>query len=460
MSMFKQVFKRSGSLLLALVMVLGLLPAMALPVWAASVSGLSVNGLTASFTNGTWATSSENGLNGSATGSAKGTCSSASATTSTLTLTNSKGEPAQLSFDYAKPTLGSGGWVKIDNTEVKAAGSFTKKLAANETITVVILSGSAGAYTSSIEISNINLVVSKDVTTTFKTPTGSGSYTVNGTAITATTDNTQNSTLAYTLKATPASGYKLEGWFDETAEKFVSVNETWTAFFESDTTIYPVFIKSTDPVWAVGEKWYTDLNAAIDAATFSSTITLLSDGTLPAGTYTLPAAYKLLIPYDSTNTWETTVPELAKSVAPSTPSKYRTLTMAKDANLIINGSFCVGGKLNSTNTSYTGVNTGAFGYVVMNAGSTITVNGSLYCWGYISGSGEIIANSGAKVYEPFQICDLRGGTATSNLNGNNKRVFPFSQYYVQNIEAPLTVNYGATEYVVGSATVQNTTKKS
>ena len=173
MSMFKQVFKRSGSLLLALVMVLGLLPAMALPVWAATTLTTSVDGLTASYTNGSWSANGT-GLSGSASGQAKVGCSSATNTTSILTLKNSKGESAQLSFDYDKPTLGSGGSVKIDNTEVKAAGSFTKELAANETITVVILSGSVGANTSSIAISNINLVVSKDVTTTFKTPTGSG----------------------------------------------------------------------------------------------------------------------------------------------------------------------------------------------------------------------------------------------------------------------------------------------
>ena len=58
---------------------------------------------------------------------------------------------------------------------------------------------------------------------------------------------------------------------------------------------------------------------------------------------------------------------------------------ANGANIIVNGSLNVGGKLNSTNTSYTGCTTGEFGYIYMNSGSTITLNNGsyLYCWGYI-----------------------------------------------------------------------------
>ena len=75
-------------------------------------------------------------------------------------------------------------------------------------------------------------------------------------------------------------------------------------------------------------------------------------------------------------------------------------------------------------------------------------NGSnLYCWGFITGTGNIKAESGATVYEEFQICDYRGGNATSTLNGD-KKVFPFTQYYVQNIEATLEIEYGAKETAV------------
>ena len=85
----------------------------------------------------------------------------------------------------------------------------------------------------------------------------------------------------------------------------------------------------------------------------------------------------------------------------------------------------------------------------MSSGSQITVanGGALYAWGYITGSGNVRITSGATVYECFQVTDWRGGNATFKFATpkNVKKVFPFSQYYVQNIEAPLTIEYGGAE---------------
>ena len=52
--------------------------------------------------------------------------------------------------------------------------------------------------------------------------------------------------------------------------------------------------------------------------------------------------------------------------------------------------------------------------------------------------------SGGFVYEWYQILDFRGGSASSEM-GN--KVFPFSQYAVQNVEVPLTLHAGASETV-------------
>ncbi|MBR1566718.1 MAG: InlB B-repeat-containing protein, partial [Oscillospiraceae bacterium] len=61
--------------------------------------------------------------------------------------------------------------------------------------------------------------------------------------------------------------------------------------------------------------------------------------------------------------------------------------------------------------------------------------------------GTVTAKSGAEVWELFQIRDWRGGTATSGMADNTQKVFPMNQYYVQNIEAALTLEAGATEKV-------------
>ena len=89
-----------------------------------------------------------------------------------------------------------------------------------------------------------------------------------------------------------------------------------------------------------------------------------------------------------------------------------------------------------------------------NSSITVKNGGNLYAWGFISGSGSVLAESGATVYEFYQIADFRGGTASSNM-GN--KVFPFSQYFVQNIEVPLTLNAGANEKVYSGVYAMSTT---
>ena len=459
----KRLIRRFTCLVMALAMILTFSLTEPINAYAATLD-TDISGLSASYDNGTW-TASGTTFNGSATGKAKGSCDDAASETSTLTLTNNSGALALLSFDYTKPVLGSGGSVKIDGTAVTTAGSFSKELEAGKSVTVVILSGSAGAYTSSVALNNVAVTRKQNVTVTFKPAQGNGSYTVNGSQVTDTVTNTGISTEGFELAASPESGYKLEGWYSETTGRFIATSSSYKAYFETDQTVYPVFIKADTPVWEVGTQWFTDLNEAISCSTSKniSKIVLVSSGTLPAGTYTVPSGKTLLIPYDAAKTVCADKPGILESAGPGAPSAYKVLAMAEGSSVIVNGNLDVNARINSYNITYTGVTSGAYGYIKMGAGSSITLqSGSkLRCYGYISGDGLISAKPGATVYEPFQICDLRGGTATSSMNGNSSKVLPFSQYYVQNIEAEMKLEHGATEYAVGSITIQgNTTSPS
>ena len=117
--------------------------------------------------------------------------------------------------------------------------------------------------------------------------------------------------------------------------------------------------------------------------------------------------------------------------------------MAPGSSITVDGAISVGGKHCHTMGSLGP--SGPYGQIDMAAGSTITLrNGAnLYAWGYITGDGQITAEFGATVYEYFQVRDWRGGTATSDMLGKKQKVFPLSQYYVQNIEAALTIQAGA-----------------
>ena len=198
--------------------------------------------------------------------------------------------------------------------------------------------------------------------------------------------------------------------------------------------------KGNDACFRIGNTPYFDLNDAVAAAKSGDVITLVNNGTLSAGEYTIPSGITLLIPFDEGGSAFTTAPESAASV--STPSAYRTLTLAGGANLTVNGTLSVPARHYRSG----GRPVGKYGHMALSEGSTVKVNGKLYAYGYITGKGSVKIMSGASVYEYFQIIDFRGGTATLAMAGNDYEVFPLSQYYVQNVEAPMTLEAGASEY--------------
>ena len=460
--MINRVFKRFTALMLAAVLLFSLAPTFTLTAFAATsgtVTGLSDGNIGLSFANTTgnaaddpWSASGT-----TITGSVVATSSSMGCNTnynSTLTITNNKPTTANLSFNYAVAV--NTGTVQVDGTTVSSDGSYfyTKKLAAGESIKVYLMSGSTTATT--IKMTNIALVSDVTATTTFQ-PAENGSYTVDGVEITAETSKTQSSTVAYTLVATPASGYQFFGWYSVTGSKYLSSDATTTLNFDSDQTIKPVFIDASLAIFETGGARFYDLNEAntYAVANGQDKIVLTSDGTLPSGAYTISGGITLVIPFDSSNAYYTTSPSYTTTAA--TPMAYRTLTMAPGASIDVQGAISVGAKHYTSSQTHNGNPTGGYGYIKMQEGSSITVKnrGNLYAWGYISGGGHITAESGASVYEYFQITDWRGGSATKSMNGKPQKVFPFSQYYVQNIEASLTLEAGASENVYTSITASS-----
>lgn len=200
---------------------------------------------------------------------------------------------------------------------------------------------------------------------------------------------------------------------------------------------------STPATFRVGGQTYTDLDDAIAAAQSGAdkTIVVATDGAL-TGSYTIPAGVTLLVPFDDANTLYKETPTATRTAAAA--KAYRKLVLAADAALTVEGAISVGGQYYSAGGSQIGGMVGNYGHLWLNTGAAITVKsgGALYAWGFVSGNGAVAAESGAKVYEWFQIGDFRGGRATMCISN---RVFPFSQYFIQNIESPLTIYSGAEE---------------
>ena len=454
----EHIFKRTLSIVLTIAMLVTMIPYAATHVHAAGLLTTSVTGLEASWTDAS-------NSSGKASWSASGTTITGNATgytswftgrqiTTKLTLTNNFDCEATLSFNYLLTGGGS-----VSDAISGTSGPYEGKLAAGGSITITLTSPS-GNSTNTLSITGITLISAnaEDVTTTFQSAEG-GSYTVNGTAITTDTEMTSTAGTNYELVATPASGYQFFGWYNGTT--YLSYATSYTHKAAETGSITPVFIASTTALFGVGAAKFFNLGEAgtYAANNTDKTIVLLNNGTV-TGNHTIPAGVTLLIPYNSANTAYganascTDTPGLIfdTNVAWVKPTAYRTLTLADDANITVNGSIEVGGRHAASNGGglYCGAPSGPLGFIDMKTGSVITLNSNanLYCWGYIIGGGEIVAKSGSNVYENFQFTDFRGGSATGDLAQNYKSygVFPLNQYYVQNIEAYLTLESGAVEY--------------
>ena len=407
---------------------------------------------------------------GTYTATAKGSIFSKK--TNNITITNNSGANATLSFDYTTDKASS---FTIAGATAATSGSYSAMLDAGASLVIVITSNSGlSNLTVTLTMTNISLVPVKESSeVTFQYDDTMGSVTAGGSAVASGDVLNVSGSTGVELAATVNTGVNFLGWVDVDG-KILSTAATYTLIPAQDMTVRAIFAKNGGTPWfAVGGvaqkttstgllglsslKYYLvstsylfdDLNAAANHAASNDTnaLVLMNDATLPAGDYTIPSGVTLLIPFDDINTMYTTEAVSVSYEAYATPTAYRTLTLADGANLTINGSMSLSAKHCYANGSKLngGSPTGNVGFVKMEGDSKITVNngGALYVYGFITGSGSVEAKSGAKVYENFQIMDFRGGSQSTDMENG---VFPLSQYYIQNIEVPLTIHSGATEY--------------
>lgn len=273
------------------------------------------------------------------------------------------------------------------------------------------------------------------------------------------------------LTAHPAAGYKLRGWYTSTnggvTKKYFAFGNTCEPNnLTADATIGADFVLDDGKAtfWPKGSSSvYDDLNAAISATGSGGIIVVVSDGTLPAGDYTINDSKTLLLPYSTTNNKMIEPNIVHVTAAGSAPalSVYRKLTLAPGANITVNSgsSICLGGSIASVN----GGNASSFpcgpsGVLDLSQGGEITLKSgaTLYAWGFVqgqnmdqgnntSGVGRIIAKSGSTVWEDYQVGDWRGGTASSSIYSSRSswKFFPFQSWTIQNVEAPIEFQKGA-----------------
>jgi len=378
-----------------------------------------------------------------------GSCGgSDSARTMVLYVTNTSTETGVVSFSMTQSSINS---IKgADGENISGMGSYSRTLEAGASFTITV---TTGANTTQNKLTLTDIVftpATQSFTVTVEYPTANGTVT---SSVEGTSEDVDGTTTMTIPEITAADGVTLTAngsnflcWVDKD-NKLLSKDKVYTVNPSADTTVKAVLNGDVAHFLVNGNLVYGNLNDAVDmvATASNKTIVLMNNGTMPAGDYTIPSGVTLLIPYNDANTLCTTVPTTSDTSTFTAPTVYRKLTMAEGAHIAINGAL----SLSATQKSGGGQSSpiGACSFIQMNSGSSITVNngGKLYAWGYIQGSGSVTVKSGGTAYECFQLMDWRGGDNTSSMIGNSKRVFPMSQYYVQNIEVPMTLEAGATE---------------
>ena len=254
MNELKKTFRRIAAMILTLLMILTLEPDLwSIKVMAATsgtLTGLSDSKIGLRYSgNGDNAWTAEgDSIVGSVTSS---TGCYGTNYSSTLTLTNQKTSKATLKFTYSVQT--GGGSIKIDGTAVTQNGSFSKELQPNAAVSIEIKSGSATE--TKISLSGVQLLVDEQVQTTFL-KSENGSYTVDGTAITADTTMTQSSLKPYQMSATPAEGYQFLGWYNENGT-CLSPNAVTGLNISEECSVSARFVPAECGVFETGGQLYT-----------------------------------------------------------------------------------------------------------------------------------------------------------------------------------------------------------
>lgn len=458
--MLKGTLKRTLSLFLAVVLTIGLLPVLTVEAAAEAVSGQLTDGnIGLSYTGDSSAVWTADGtaLRGEVTGSNKTSCAAAKAGTTTLTITNQKAEPSTLFFSYT-PAL-NGGSIEIGGESVTAAGSFTRELEPGASVDIVLTSAE-GAKTTSLALTGLFLLVTGAAPEVRFLPPEHGSYTVDGTAVTeAGFVGTKPAVDGYQLSAGEAEAdCRFFGWYQN--DMLLSRDPEFTLYCDEPVSVSARFIPLSAPVLGVGDAIYFDWDDAIAAArdgqSASEQIVSVLEDSAMEGDYTIPSGVTLLVPFDQQNTCYTDEPEsvltASKRTAYSCLSIDGTLTVESGGVVSVSAKHC-------SQQGYVGTTGPTYGQIILENDSEIQLlDGSvLYAYGSITGGGTVVANPGSAVWEYFRIMSWRGGGATYALLDNPQRVFPFSQYYVQNIEATLRIYSGATERIYTSITAAGAT---
>lgn len=280
------------------------------------------------------------------------------------------------------------------------------------------------------------------------------------------------------VEAFPANGYRFIRWrivYTDGTEAYDN-NATTEINFAKSGTLYCEFIDAKYAQFIVkgALNAYHKLSDAIIAAQSSASkvVVVKESGTLfketeevsgiyQNNTYTIPAGITLLVPGDADYTVQ--MGELEGNDFDDRNddafSNFKKISINDGQDFDVYGDICIYAKVHCAMKSmalpytYGWMELGNNSHIVLQSGANLSV------LGYITGNStnsSVTARAGSSVREVLQVADWRGGEGTSDAISSNKgqyKIFPFSQYYLQNIETKLVLKAGAVEYISSGASV-------
>ena len=160
----------------------------------------------------------------------------------------------------------------------------------------------------------------------------------------------------------------------------------------------------------------------------ADTLSLLNGVYSAGGHYTVKEGVTLLVPFDAN--YSTSPKEIIRGTNAKEANAYVTLTVSGDIQINVFGTLMVNAKRTSSGAKTSTVY--LYGAMDVQEGATIQIeNGAtLEAIGYIYGKGNIVAKSGSKVYETFNMYGWKGGTISLNIKNE---VFPLNQYTLNSL---------------------------
>ena len=166
--------------------------------------------------------------------------------TNTVTITNTSGDQANISFDYTTSAANS---FTIDG-EASTSGTYNKVLAAGGTATLVLTSNSGlSNTTATLKLSNFKCTIAQaNSNVTIQYDSTLGSVTAGGAAVTSGTTQEVSLTDGVALVAT-ANGSTFLGWIDTANNSVLSTAASYTLTPANDMTVKAAFAADGGTPW-------------------------------------------------------------------------------------------------------------------------------------------------------------------------------------------------------------------